>query len=301
MFQRVGGIHHRRGRLALLGGAALALVSGAPSAAAATAPASGTVYGGSTSQGAPFAVTLTADRRRLARAMFQVDARCSDGDTSPYFANARFRPGPAPKGARTDVFAGQRLSGTGGFSFRGVATRARGATTFRVTHRLSGTIRKARATGTLRTTIEVVDRTGAKRGSCATKTLRWTAVSAPGRVFAGVTVAGGPVVMALNSTRRQIYAFRIGWVSGCTAGGFFGLADELSEVTVRRDGSFKDGLEQSEPTDGGQRRTTITLQGKAGRTRASGMYRRIETDRDKAGKTTDTCDSGALRWSLRSG
>jgi hypothetical protein len=44
----------------------------------------------------------------------------------------------------------------------------------------------------------------------------------------------------------------------------------------------------------------IALQGKAGRTQASGTFRHTETDRDAAGKTGDVCDSGALRWSGRS-
>lgn len=267
-------------------GIALAFVPGDGDAAAVPA-ASGTVYGGATSQDSPFALVLSADRRRVSHAMFYVEARCSDGTDLPYFAKATL---------------GRRLPRSGAFAWRGTDSRSNGKAALRVTERIQGSVRRSRAAGTFTVAMELVDKaSGARRQTCRTATLRWSAASAPGRVYAGQTDAGGPVVVQLDRARRQITTFRAGWIGTCTKSGPFGMGEHLSEVKVARSGAFADSLSEDEPVDGGGTRAVdVALSGRMAATRASGVYRYSSKDKSKAGKIADICDSSDVHWSARS-
>jgi hypothetical protein len=126
-------------------------------------------------------------------------------------------------------------------------------------------------------------------------------MSAPGRVYAGTSAAGGPVVVELDRARREITAFRLAWIGSCTASGSYALGEHLSDVKVAASGSFADSLHENVPLDGGLKRTlAISLRGAAGRTSVSGTYRFKSTDRNASGASVDVCDSRALHWNARS-
>jgi len=293
----------RAGLLALAAAGALAAAASAATHKAVKPIATGTVYGGYTSQDDPFAVKLTADRKRLSSLLLYIEGKCDDGHTITYAEPAKFAPQAPPfVGAGDNVLVGGRLSPTGTFKSTGIANESYGDVVGSIKETVKGRIRRGRASGTYSATIDVVNKqTNANVTSCRTGVLRFLATSSPGRVFAGLTSQNNPVVVELNATRRKIDKLRIGWDTSCASGGGYTVGDRFSDFAVRETGAFGDSWSSDYPQQDGKKMSmAFAVQGKIARGKTSGTLSVKESDTDAGGATTDTCDTGAITWSARS-
>ena len=123
-----------------------------------------------------------------------------------------------------------------------------------------------------------------------------------GLVFGGVTSQGGPVVVELSKSGRQMARAVVGIRLTCTSGASATVFDGYQKLAVKsRRFSTSFGPQVSRNADG----TTTDFEGSiAGtinkaRSKATGTWQLKATDRDAAGTVTDTCDSGAVSWSAK--
>src|SRR5690242_16620078 len=131
--------------------AAAAMAAGAPAAVAARTPvATGTIYGGYTSQDAPMMVTLTPDHRRLRSIDAYVSAKCDDGKPLTYNGVATFVPEMPPTFTDgDDVLVGGRLPSGGKVTAKGAGAEDYGATLDAAfVQTLKAKVRGNRASGT---------------------------------------------------------------------------------------------------------------------------------------------------------
>lgn len=298
--------NHPAPRVALVVLAAAAIPTAGASAATrkpVRPVATGTVYGGYTSQDDPFALKLTADRRHLSTLLLYVEGKCDDGHTITYAEPAKFAPeAPPVVGPGENVLVGGRLSPRGAFKYSGVATESYGDVVGMIKETVSGRIRAGRASGTYSATIDVVNKqSNAKVATCRTGVVKFLAISSPGRVYAGLTSQNNPVVVELNATRSKIDKLRIGWDTSCTSGGGYTVGDHFSNFAVRETGAFSDTWNGDFPQQDGKKMSmTFAVQGTLARAQARGTLSVKETDTDTGGATTDTCDTGTISWSARS-
>jgi hypothetical protein len=152
---------------------------------------------------------------------------------------------------------------------------------------LAGRVRGATVRGTLALTIDQRDAGGNPAGTCATGRLRWSARSAPGRIYAGTTGEGDAVVIRLDRTRRRVTRADIGQWQACREGGGF-LAHNFFFGPLHA-GRFSSGSPYK--LDGGRGRDAFRA--RFGRLRASGTFRDRRTWPDAH------CDSGLIRWHAR--
>lgn len=288
----------------LAGAALLALaVLGPPQAAAEAAgtPSRGSVFGGKTSQNAPFVLTLR--RGAVDRASLVADAKCVDGQWLRYFATLRFG-GKTPSiiGARRHYFPANGIDKSGAFASDGVGFEEFGDESAAIIEKLKGRIKVGGgASGTYGATLNLFDQQGAKVTTCTTGTLRWTARSAKGRVFAGLTSQDQPVVVQLDSRRTKVTDLLIGWGAGCTPPGSYGLGEHLVDFPISR-GVYGDIFaDEVSLDDGGRRSFNYSLKGRVGATKATGRLTVSVKDTDGAGTTTATCRTGTITWSARTG
>lgn len=286
---------HRSAALAVL----LGLAGAAPAAAAPVA-----IYGGRTAQDAPIALRVSADGRRLMQLLVHVDVRCDDGGDTSWSGAATFASFKPPTiSAGRNVFSPARVPRRGSFRTTGEATSYYGDDgrgTLKQT--LRGSIRRGVAHGTYSATLEIMStQTGDRVATCRSGTLRWAARSAPGRVYAGRTSAGAPVVVQRTRDGRRVDSLWMSWQADCQGGAFYDTGEEFGGFPVSRAGRFGNPFDDTvRLPDGGTRTWAYQLSGLTGTSRASGAFRVVVTDRDAAGATTDTCDSTALRWTARS-
>jgi hypothetical protein len=175
----------RAGALAL----ACGLAAGA-SPAAARAATPGVVYGGQTANGAALTVTLTRDRSAVA----QVGVWLEDAEGDRLFSDV------------TRALAHPRISPAGAFAVAVRATLPDGVMTYRLAGRVSGAAMSGLVWGRLRPR-------DAGRDSVTFPAQRWTAVHSPGRVFAGRTSRGDPVVVELDRPGGALAAVHVPWVA----------------------------------------------------------------------------------------
>jgi hypothetical protein len=142
------------------GAAITSCQTGTVSWAAARAP--GIVYGGATSQGAPFVARLNAARERVADVLMSWHADCTSG------AFVRF----------PERFVGFALKRTGGFGnpIRQEFDVDTGGKRL-YDYRLAGRVTRAAAKGSLRVMVTETDAAGAAIDSCDTGALTWKAAT----------------------------------------------------------------------------------------------------------------------------
>ena len=127
--------------------------------------------------------------------------------------------------------------------------------------------------------------------------------AAAGVMYGGFTPQDAPVVVELSRDRRKVVRASIGLRLDCTSGLLFNLPDEYQNMPLSRRGRFgaSFGPTKVDRDDG----TSTEFQGSvkgatnARRTKLSGTWRLIATDRDAAGAVTDTCDSGTIAWRVK--
>jgi len=191
------------------------------------------------------------------------------------------------------------VSKSGSFRASGFGVEGFGEATGTITHTIKGKVkRNGTASGTYRATILLRDATGAEVGTCDTGTMRWSGRSARGRVYAGQTSQGMPMVVELDKGRRTVDQVRFAWQGTCTPDGSFDVGDRVSDFAIS-DGKFGESFQSTFDAGGGAKVVIdYALDGRLSRSRASGSVTVKFTRTDAAGNVMQTCDTGSVSWSL---
>lgn len=256
----------------MLSAALLSLVA----AAGAHPPAM--VYGGTTLGNRPFALQVSADHRRLVRALVFVEPDCKGGGWVPWSGAIAFR--------------GRRLGPSGWVAATARGTQAYGDRVARVKQTLTGQISGSRASGTLRIRITFPDRT-----TCDTGVLLWGARAAPGRVFAGLTADRRPVVLELSPDALRVEHLRIAWAAACGHdGSYWILGDDLLDFRLDAARRFRARFGSVSPGAGSEAAYRYSVSGRIGRRDASGTLAVTVTATDATGAVTDSCSLPRMTW-----
>jgi hypothetical protein len=279
-------------------GIAAAPAAGAGEPGAHAAAARDVLFGGYTVQDYPVVLHLSPDRKKLLEMKIFIRGKCDDGQGVVYSDTIRFAttlPETLAEGENVLVGTG-RVPRNGPLRADGVGSVNYGPQVGEMSETLRATIRANRASGTFSATIVLTNRqTDEAVATCETGTRRWTAVSAPGRVFAGETSQHHPVVVTLDARRRKVEQMRIGWDGKCKSGNVFSVGDRLQNFGMRTDGSFGDTFTNDIAQQGGGKQSYVyELAGRARGRGVTGTLKVTETDTDAAGATTDTCDTGVV-------
>lgn len=277
-----------------------ALAACAP-ASAATAPRPATIYGGGTSQDAPIAIQVSRDHRRLVRLLEYVTAKCSNGALVTEAGPVPFSATP-PTFIQANTLLGDTLPRSGRFRYTGLAAEHYGDMQGALDETIAGTVSGLRAHGTYRVTIKLTAADGSPGPTCSTGTLSWKADASPGRVFAGLTGAGMPLVLRASADRRKMTDVRIGWGAGCVPDGYFGYGEHFVAFALSSTGRFGDTFDQGPTTDsdGGTQRYHYELAGTVGRTKATGSFAATATFTNADGTTQATCTQPREHWTAGS-
>ena len=135
----------------------------------------------------------------------------------------------------------------------------------------------------------------------STHTASTSAVS--GVVLGGLTAQNWPVMIELSKNGRRVVQAVAGLRLTCTSGAFVNVPDGYRGMAVSksRKFSFKFGPMTERNADG----TTVDFEGSISgslnkaRSKATGRWQLKVTERDAAGNVTDTCDSGAVTFSVK--
>ena len=268
----------------LIAAAAGVLAAGAAPAGARTAPR-GIHYGGPSSEDDPVVFVLTQDRRHVATISEEFSARCASGGGVTWLGHA---PGPL------------RISAAGRFSGQREFSATVGENEADVTIEIRARVQGPAMTGSIDATVRILDAQGQATDTCtASATFRDAAKK--GKVYAGFTSQGGPVVAELDARRRRIHHLHIGWRSTCTNGGGFQYGDtvlDLPLVGTTFAGSF---TQQFGEPPGEHETDAYTLKGTITRARLSGSIAVRTRDFDGSGALTADCDTGTVTFRGASG
>jgi hypothetical protein len=256
-----------------------------------------TVYGGSTSDDAPFGLQLSKDHRRLVQLIVHAQADCPSGrhtfvsEAIPFAARR-------PASVTANTIGGNRLPASGAFSLHGAGVQNYGDSGGVVEEDVTGRIRGRAAKGTFRFAVAIIDHaSGATVETCSSDTLQWHATAAPKRIFIGVSASRQPVVVALTADRLQIADLRIAWSAACDPAGTLMVGDHLMHFRIAPSGSFGGAFDAGPyPNgDGSAAAFHYEVHGTVARTATSGTLAATFTLRDASGATT-TCTLPAERW-----
>ena len=266
----------------------LRAVGGPPVVVAARVAGRGVTYGGGTSDGDPFVLTLSSGGTRLARVVDQWRAPCSSG--KGYLGSNVLRGNL--KVAKRGAFAGAaRLTADLGGGTQGVETND-----------FSGVLRGKRASGKWHVHVDVMDtQSGTKVDDCDLK-FNFSARSARGHIFGGSTSARAPVVVQVAANGRKVSLFRIGWSADCTPPGVIQFGEAFANFPISSGRFGDDFFLQNPPDQSGQTdRFDYKVHGRVGRRAASGTFQGMATRRDAAGNPLLTCTGTPLTWTAASG
>lgn len=281
--------------------AVLALASAAEAGAKKVSP--GLVYGGETSQDSPFVLALRRGARAVDHAAIVVSAKCSDGQMLRVFETLSFGGNvPAFIGPGHHFFPNGTLSKTQAFNSAGLGSEDFGEVSGAMTEKIKGKIQaNGAASGTYTATVKLIDHQGAKVATCSTGVLRWTVRSARGQIYAGSTSQHQPVVVELNRQRTKVTDLLVGWGAGCTPSGSLLIGDHLIGFPISA-ASFGDTFQAQGDIDGGGKQTfDYAINGRVGKTKASGRLSVMVKATDGSGAATSTCNTGSVTWSAKTG
>jgi hypothetical protein len=278
----------------------LRLVNRARPAAAVTRPL--TTYGGSTSQDAPFALQVARNHKTLVRLIIHAVAKCPDGTRLIESGPAQFA-GALPTLIQANTFIGNALPASGRFRFSGLAAERFGDSTGALDETITGRVTGARARGTYRMRIQLhPSDDSAPTQTCDTGALTWKADASPGRVFAGLTAAGRPVVIKASADRRRVSDARISWSAPCDPSGGFAYAEHFGAFPMSATGHFGDAFDQhSDPgPDGSTDHYHYDLRGTASGRTARGTFAASAQRQAADGTPIMTCTMAAEAWTAKS-
>jgi hypothetical protein len=257
------------------------------SSIAAAASVATAIFGGHTSQFAPFA--LRVDDGALTGMLIQADFECDAGHGGASWAGgASFRAGEPQVGE--NVFAPTSVASDGRFSATGSAVTTYGEDMVgTVTEQLQGTLRGRSARGTYSATLVMRHTdTGATITTCQSGSVSWKARSAPKRLYAGVTTDGLPLV--LERSRRKVKIAYIAWTAPCPSGGAWEIGEGLTNFPIAANGRFGDRWDDPP--------RAYSFRGRIRGSRASGTFG-VEVLRLN-GDSIELCKSPPARWTARS-
>ena len=286
-------------RLTAAAGATAAVLAASSSARAADA-----VYGGTTGSEDPIVVTADPKSAELRSIIVSWRAACADGQGFPNAGEltatesvAGFTPGPA------DLLVSRNAKGR--FKGKQLGGVDLGAAVGAVVVDIEGTLKRTRASGTLRAVVKIVDKaTGTDITSCQTGTIRWAATRAPGIVYGGTTSQDEPVVVRLNARRKLVTDLLTTWRAPCTPSeGYFRVPDHIVvPFVVASTGRFGAPFSRQWATDaGGTMRHDVTLAGRMTKKAAKGTLQVKVSETDANGAATDNCDTGGITWKAATG
>jgi hypothetical protein len=256
-----------------------------------------TTYGGTTSDGDPFALVVTKNHHNLVRLLVHARADCPDGSRVYESGAAAFAPTP-PTAITGNTIIGNKLAASGRFSLHGVDAKGYGSAIGLFTETLTGKIKGRKATGTFQMTVAIVDATTEQTiQTCSSQKLTWTTQASPGNIYVGLTADQMPVVITLAQNRGLVRDLRIAWRATCQPEGSTVVGDHLANFVIRgsRFGSIFDAGPFTDP-DGTTWQLHYDVHGSVSRTVASGTFAATYTQQDSAGATT-TCAMPAEQWS----
>lgn len=264
----------------------------------------GRYYGGVTAQGMPFVLELARGSKAVDSASLIVGGACANSPGVRYFFRLSFEvdvPAFVPPGDH--VVSPGKVSKSGKFRANGIGVEYFGTATGAIVESVSGKLRRnGSAAGTYEADVTMIDDNGVTVDTCHTGTVKWTARSRRGRVYAGTTSQAMPVVLELNSQRNLVEMVRFGWGATCTPEGALLFPDELTDFRLTA-GEFGDAFQVPVDLDGGGKATVdYDVKGRvASSTSASGSASVKLTETDAAGAVTSSCDTGSFSWTARSG
>jgi hypothetical protein len=296
---------HRAPALAAFVFALTALALVPLSSATAKTASPGLIYGGVTSTDAPFVLKLERGAKTIDHVNLLVNGKCANGQTISFDATLTFEVNiPAALQLGDHAFkGGGRLSKTGAFRASGRGAENFGTVIAGMNEKIAGKISRAgAASGTYSATMTIIDKqTGATQTTCSTGTIRWTARSAPGRIFAGTTSDRQPVVVELDKAGKSVHALRFSWSANCMPTGGVQFPENLTGFRIANH-AFGDSFQQSYDLNGGGKATfDYVVKGRVAKTKASGSFSVKDTITDATGAITTTCDGGSVTWSVKSG
>jgi hypothetical protein len=119
-----------------------------------------------------------------------------------------------------------------------------------------------------------------------------------GVVYGGETPQQWPVVVQISKDRRSVVKLVIALTLKCGNGAPLVNHDRYTKLRVSASGRFSNSYGPV-TTDNGDGTTTDyrgSVSGRVTRTKITGTSRLSGAFYDSAGKLTDTCDSGTVRW-----
>ena len=160
--------------------------------------------------------------------------------------------------------------------------------------RLSGELTAGGGSGTFTITSQIVEKASGRTVRTCTRSMPWRVARDPGRLFAGNTSQGAPVVLRLSADRRRVTTSLIGWVAPCRLSGYYFEPhdDWLLPFAVAGDGAFTERYRY----DAGERRDVIArFAGRFAGDRASG------TLRSRVVGGGERCTIGRRTWTAATG
>jgi hypothetical protein len=125
----------------------------------------------------------------------------------------------------------------------------------------------------------------------------------PGGTYGGVTPQDWPAIFTVAASGRSIVSAYIGLDRPCTSGDTRSTTDRYAKLKVSRTGAFSSsfGPQPEQNADGSTDEFTGSLSGRldARRGRITGTWELMSVTKDTAGSVTDTCDSGAVKFTVR--
>ncbi len=286
----------KRTLVGVTAGCLLAAGGGAQAASAAR------VYGGQPSESqsqAQLVLSLSNDGTKLTKVTFHVAASCSQ-DFSPLDFGTPIMVDQVPErvvGGDHYLVDGRVSNGRISGTILGV-DKVDDTTADWMTLTLAGNVGKSRASGRMQVLFVRRNITTGDIVAQCSKNVAWRSTRAPGRLYAGSTSQGEPVVVELTSNRKRVDHAHLGWYALCTQGGSIEIPHDefdLQPFNLSRTGAFQRRYATSF-SDG----TLIQrFRGRVGATRASGTYQGTFTTTGQA--TSDTCRTGAVSWNAATG
>ena len=287
-------------RAAFVVAAVALLVVAAPGSGSAKVSNKLLTYAGNTQFGRPF--VLQVKRNAVIRMGISWDASCSKSGVLPFASIIERETGPPPESVGPDsgfLFFGGALTRLGGFSGEALGTTTVAESDGAVVQTVSGRVKKNRANGRWRVTVDVIDPdTSLAVDSCKTSTFTWSAVRSPKRAYGGFTNQDDPVVVQLNKARSTVAAFRIAWTAPCN--------DETSVTSsltltglpmASRNFSTERTIDGTTGEDDTPVKYAVKLDGHVANTRASGTFQVTVTNPSAPGVT---CTSPTIEWNTAS-
>jgi hypothetical protein len=262
-----------------------------------SASAARTVYGGEVkgARGGLFALQLEpGDVLDLGFIAFDTAVPCpgfsrglSIGDALP-LVSARIRL------QGNGLYSGP-VSADGEWDASGFITYGFGRYDVEIDETFRGTVVGAKMSGTFRARTKIYGRNGKLAFRCQTVRRRWTARSAPGRIFAGATQQNMPVVIEVADDGATVRRVGVSGWSLCRNGVEVPTTGSWRDLAIDSAGVFESSRPFAYRDDGvryrGHERLHATIEGPTVRGRTSGHWR----ERRPSGKTL-RCASGVVRF-----